>query len=284
MTDHPDHPELPEVTELVELDRLAATALRDGIRAEHPDLEHLAATSLRAGVRLRRRRRAAAVAGGAAGVALVAAFAVAAGQLGGHVSGAANPELAEQPKAPAAPAAPSLREGQVLDLGNGVTGTVTRDKAGLYVAASSTRPGPGTGFIVVPHGSPAQLADYWNGDTRVLEDWPGLTLAFAMPDARALGMLGMVAEPPVVVPAGWTCEWYLVDDKASCTAKGGGVASLVIRKASERAAWVGSADKGAGPGLYTTEAHHGIFISVQGGQGTTDAQVQQLGTALTWAD
>ncbi|GAA3684370.1 hypothetical protein GCM10022237_48670 [Nocardioides ginsengisoli] len=276
----PDRPHLredPAMTDPDELDQLATTALRDRLRTEHPDLEHLAATSLRAGVRLRRRRRVAAVAGGAAGVAVVAALAVAAGQLGGHVTGGANPQLAEQPKTPAAPATPSLHEGQVLDLGNGLSGTITKDKTGLYVAASSTRPGPGTGFIVVPHGSPAQLEAYWSGDTAVLTEWPGLTLAFAMPDARALGMLGMVEKPPVTVPAGWTCEWYLVDDKASCTAQDGGVASLVIRKAAGRAGWIGSPDKGGIPGVYTTEAHHGIFISVQGGQGTTDAEVQQLG-------
>jgi hypothetical protein len=88
----------------------------------------------------------------------------------------------------------------------------------------------------------------------------------------------------VTVGAGWTCEWFLVDDKASCTAGDGGVASLVIRDAADRAAWLGSTDKGADPSVFTTEAHDGIFLSVQGGEGTTDAEVRELGKSLTWVE
>lgn len=89
---------------------------------------------------------------------------------------------------------------------------------------------------------------------------------------------------PVIPPAEWTCEWFLIDDKAGCESADGGVASLVIRPAREHDPWLSSPDKGNDPGVYVSEVHDGIFITVQGGAGTTNAEIQALGEGLVWAE
>lgn len=260
-------------------DPFLGPALRDRVRGEQPDLEHLATASLRAGTRLRRRRRIGVTAGAAAGVAVIA---LATSQMGSGTT-ANDPDVAGSPSA--SPAAPTLHVGQVLDLEYGLTGTVGTDKAGLYELGASTLPGAGTGFVLVVDGLTSDIQDWWSeGFGTLTQDWPGITVAVSMAKADELGMLGKVDEAPVAVGAGWTCEWYLVDDKAGCESADGGVASLVIRDAADRAAWLGSTDKGDDPGVFTTEAHGDIFISVQGGQGTTNAEIQELGESLTWVD
>lgn len=258
-------------------------ALRDRVRSEQPDLEHLATASLRAGTRLRRRRRIGVTAGAVAGVALIA---LATSQMGSGTT-ADDPDYADTPSAPSEP---TLRAGQVIDLGNGVTGTVRTDKAGLYELGSSTPAGPGSDFVLVVDGPKDAVNTFWSdGFTTksggfLSEEWPGITVAVTMAKADELGMLGKVDKIPVIVPSNWTCEWFLIDDKASCESADGGVASLVIRDAADRAAWLGSSDKGDDPSVYTTEAHGGIFISVQGGRGTTNSEIHVLGESLTWVD
>ncbi|TNM39540.1 hypothetical protein FHP29_11680 [Nocardioides albidus] len=268
------------MTDLDFLDPLVGPALRERLSDERPDLEHLAASSLASGRALRRRRLA--VSGAVLGVATATAVAVAAGLLSGGGTAARDRSVATAPTT--APAA-ALRVGQVLDLGNGLTATIRTDTTGLYELGSSTLPGAGTGFVALVSGPTDQIETWWSGGFGTLtEDWPGITVAVSMADADALGMLGKVDQAPVTAPAGWTCEWFLVDDKASCTSTDGGVAGLVIRDAAERDAWLSSADKGADPGVYTTEARDGIFISVQGGQGTTSAEIKALGEGLVWVD
>lgn len=262
------------------LEPLVGPALRERLRDERPDLEHLAASSLSAGRRISRRRRLA-VSGAVAGVAAVAAVSVAAAALGG--AGTARDGSVATPPTTGAPA--GLRVGQVLDLGDGLSGTVGKEEDAVHVLGSSSVPGAGTGFAVFVAGPVARIEAWWSsGFGTLTEDWPGIVVAVSQADADALGMLGMVDEPPVTVPSGWTCEWFLTDDKAACTSADGGVAGLVIRDAADREAWLSSPDKGAGPGVHTTEAHDGIFISVQGGQGTTDAEIQELGAGLAWVD
>ncbi|KRB74077.1 hypothetical protein ASE01_18995 [Nocardioides sp. Root190] len=261
-------------------DTLLGPALRERMRSEQPDLEHLATASLRAGVRLRRRRTASMVLGSAAAVAGIG--------VGGTLlaGGGTAPSAVEEPGlAATSPAAPSLAVGQVLDLGNGLTGTIAADDTGAFVMGESSLPGAGTGFVAVVTGPLVPLQDWLSGGWGSLStDWPGITVAVSMADAGALGMLGSVDEAPVTVGAGWTCEWFLVDDKASCTADDGGGASLVIRDAADRAVWLGSTDKGDTSAVWTSENHDGIFISVQGGDGTTNAEVRQLGHSLAWVD
>ncbi|GAA3542578.1 hypothetical protein [Nocardioides daeguensis] len=268
------------MTDLDHLAPLVGPALRERLRDERPDLEHLAATSLASGQQLRRRRRV--MSGTVAGVAAVAAVSVAAGLVTGDGTAARDRSVATaQTSAPAA----GLQVGQVLDLGDGLTGTVGKEEDALHVLGSSSEPGSGTGFAVLVSGPVDQIESWWSaGFDSLLEDWPGIVVEVSEADAAALGMFGKVDHAPASAPAGWTCEWFLVDDKATCTADDGGVASLVIRDASERDAWLSSPDKGAGPGGYTTEAHDGIFISVQGGRGTTDAEIAALGEGLAWVD
>jgi hypothetical protein len=269
------------VTDLDHLDPLVGPALRERLRDERPDLEHLAATSLASGQRLRRRRRLA-VSGAVAGVAAVAAVSVVAGVMTGDGTAARDRSVATNPTS--APAA-GLQVGQVLDLGDGLTATIRTDRTGLYELGSSTVPGAGTGFVALVSGPTDRIDTWWSdGFGTLTEDWPGITVAVSMADADALGMLGKVDQAPVTAPAGWTCEWFLADDKAACTATDGGVASLVIRDAAERDAWLSSSDKGADPSVFTTEAHDGIFISVQGGKGTTNAEIKALGEGLVWVD
>lgn len=257
-------------------------ALRDRMKAELPDLEHLATASLAAGTRIRRRRRIGAIAGAVAGVAVIA---LASSQLGGTDRTAEDPGYADSPSAN-----PGLKAGQVLEVGYGLTGTIRTDKTGLYELGSSTLPGSGTGFVLVVDGPTGDINDWWGaGFTSrtggfLTDEFPGLTVAVSTATADELGMLGKVDEAPVEVGAGWTCEWYLADDKASCESADGGVASLVIRDAADRAAWVGDTDKGDTDSVYTTEAHGDVFISVQAGQGTTNAEIQELGESLTWVD
>lgn len=258
--------------------RLGA-ALRDRMKAELPDLEHLSTTSLAAGTRMRRRRRIGATAGAVAGVAVIA---LASSQLGGTGRTAEDPGYAGSPSVSSNP---GLEVGQVIDVGHGLTGTVAKDSEGLYELGSSTLAGPGTGFVLVIDGPTADIDAWWGAafDTLV-EDWPGITVAVSMATADELGMLGKVDKAPVEVGAGWTCEWYLVDDKAACESADGGVAGLEIRDAADRDRWLADEDKGDTDSVYTTEAHGDIFISVQGGQGTTSAEIQELGESLTWVD
>jgi hypothetical protein len=96
---------------------------------------------------------------------------------------------------------------------------------------------------------------------------------------------GLFDHAPVTVTApGWTCEWYQVDDKADCRGPGGKHADLVVRPATDYPAWIADADKGAGDGVATTRPHGPFFISVQGGEGTTDADLERLGKSLRWVD
>ena len=76
---------------------------------------------------------------------------------------------------------------------------------------------------------------------------------------------------------------FLTDNKASCESTNGARAGLVIRDAVDRDAWVSDPDKGADPSVYTTEAHKGIFITVQAGEGSTAADIQELGASLVWS-
>jgi hypothetical protein len=83
--------------------------------------------------------------------------------------------------------------------------------------------------------------------------------------------------PAEVTAKGWTCEWFLSDDNAACTSTAGGTVRLVIRNADDHDEWI---TYGKGAGSYITEAHGGIFITVQGGW--TAAETQAIGKSLRW--
>ncbi len=255
---------------------LLSSQLHADLQDAVPDLDRLAAGAIASGRRRRHVRR--------AGIALVGLGAVAGiSALGVVVAGGddAPTEVRDNGWAASSSEAPALQVGQTLDLGNGLTGTVADDKTGFYELGASTLDGAGTGFVVVISGSP----DWWGAAfDRLTSDYPGVTVVVSVADAEAVGLIGTLDEAPVTAPDGWTCEWFLEDDKASCEAADGGFASLVIRDAAGRAAWVGDPDKGDDPAVFTTGAHDGIFISVQGGRGVTNAEIQELGEGLEWVD
>ncbi|MBM9458846.1 hypothetical protein JK386_02950 [Nocardioides sp. zg-536] len=266
------------------------TALSERLQTEHPDLPRLSVHAVARGTRLRRRRQAALVLGGAAAVGLIGGASALLGATGpaveeDPVSFAAAPTTA--PAEPGASTAPGpltagpLTAGQVLDLGNGLQGTVIPAGEAEHLLGMNTDAGRGAGWALMVAGPLDVLEQWWAGGFGTLtSDLPGITIAVSATDAEALGLLGQLDEAPVTVGAGWTCEWHLPDDKASCTAADGGVAALVVRDAADRDEWLAQKD----PATYTTEVHDGIFISVQGGLGTTDAELTELGESLTWVD
>ena len=264
---------------------LLSTQLHASLHDVVPDLDHLADGAIALGRRRRRVRRAGfAVAGltAVAGISIIGAQIVA-GDSGPTV--VKDAAWAAQNGSRELPDSAELQVGQVLDLDNGVTGTVTDEAAGLYVLGKSTQHGSGSGFVVIASGPKHAIDAWWTqGFGTLTSDYPGITLAVTMAEADALGALGMLDDAPATIPEGWTCVWTLQDDKADCESDDGGVAGLVIRDAAERPAWVNDPDKGDDASVYTTEAHGGIFISVQAGMGTTDVEVKDLGERLEWVD
>lgn len=261
-----------------------STALRARVADEHPDFARLTADAISAGSRIRRRRRITVTLGAAATVGAFAAGGLGLAQL------LATPTALDQgplgaagaPSGSASPSSGPLTSGQSLDLGDGVTGlVVTNDEAKTMAITTQTLSdgtGTGTGFTLVLSGPADAVEKEWS-DGQLLEDYPGIRIA-----TEGLPR-GLVDKAPVEPPAGWDCEWFLVDDKASCTADDGGVASLVIRPAEDYEAWSNSPDKGGpGSGAYLTDVHGDIFISVQSGQGTTDAELEELARSLRWSD
>lgn len=251
------------------------TALRERVADEHPDYARLSAGAISAGSRIRRRRHITVTIGAAAAVA-----AFTAGGLG--LAEFLTPAQEVTPIASGGPstAAPArLEVGQVIEFDNGATGLVVPESRAetveLTILAKSSLSGSGTGFIILLQGAAEVIEPLWS-DGALLERYPGVTLAI---EGQPPGLL----TTPVKAPAGWECEWYLADSKASCTAQDGGTAGLVVRAAADYQEWSTDPDKaGPGSGVYLTEVHDDMFISVQGGQGTTDAELEALARSLTW--
>lgn len=244
------------------------TALRERVADEHPDYARLSAGAISAGTRIRRRRRVAVTVAAAAAVGAFAAGGLVLSQVLTPVAQEETPIASGGPST----AAPALTVGQVIEFDNGATGRVVpaskAETVEITVLATSHRSGTGTGFIILLQGAPELIEPVWS-EGALLEKYPGVTL----------GVEGQPPGPltaPVEAPAGWECEWYLADEKASCTAEDGGVAGLVIRPEEDYAEW------SAMPDAHLTEVHGGIFVSVQGGRGTTDAELADLARSLTW--
>lgn len=73
---------------------------------------------------------------------------------------------------------------------------------------------------------------------------------------------------------------HVVDDKQSLSGPGGAVADIVWRPASDYARWI-SGEK-SDPSVWTSAVHDGVFVTIQGGLNTTNADIQALGASLTW--
>ena len=259
------------------------TALHERVADQHPDYARISAGAISAGSRIRRRRRITVTVGAAAAVGAFAAGGLGLSQLLTTTAVDQTPlGAAGAPSASASPSTAPLASGQSLDLGNGVTGqVVTNDEAktmDITIQAVSGLGGAGTGFTIVLSGPAGAVEQKWSNDT-LLEDYPGVRIATE--GTRK----GLVDKVPVKQPPGWTCEWSLIDDKASCTSEDGGVAGLVIRPAEDYPDWSKSPDKaGPGSGSYITPVHGDIFISVQSGEGDTDAELEALASSLRWTD
>lgn len=257
------------------------TALHERVADQHPDYARISAGAISAGSRIRRRRRITGAVGAAAAVGAFTAGGLGLSQL--LTTTAVDQAPLGAAGAPSASAStPPLASGQRLDVGDGVTGqVVTNDKAktmDITVQAVSGLRGAGTGFTIVLSGPAGAVEQKWSNET-LLEDYPGVRIATE--GARK----GLVDKVPVKQPPGWTCEWSLIDDKASCTSEDGGMAGLVIRSAEDYQVWSTSPDKaGPGSGSYITPVHGDIFISVQSGEGTTDAELEALASSLRWTD
>lgn len=251
------------------------TALRDRVADVHPDLDQLVAVSTRAGTRIRRRRAIGVSLGAAAGVAVIAVGAV---QLAGgtdprpadgSIGIAAEPTATPTPSAPALPAV-----GSRLVLPSGATATVLDPPS--VSADEDARP-----VLALTAKTPATEADRaWVAST-----YAPARIVWTVPAGSEAPAAGLVDHVPaeITVP-GWTCEWYLVDDKAACSQTGGGVLGLAVRSAVDHDSWIADHDKGAGAGVYTTDVHGDIFITVHSGQGTTDAELAEVGRTLHWLD
>jgi hypothetical protein len=197
------------------------------------------------------------------------------------------------------PAPTSLQAGQVFHLGHRVTGTVvscTRGKrdpiggnpscvlpAGAYQEAGhSDIRGAGTGFAIVLTGPSDAVEEFWSKGLQspLLDGYHGLT--YVLPADSPLVKPVYQGQAVAIHLAGWKQIGTVADDKQSIAGPGGAVADIVWRPASEHAAWVTDSDKGANASTRTSPVHHGVFVTIQGGQGTSSADVQALGASLTW--
>lgn len=260
------------------------TALRERVADEHPDYAGLTAGAVSGGLRIRRRRRAIAVVGSVAAVGAFAAGGLGLTQLLASPLAVDSPlGAAGAPSASSSASPAALVSGRKVDLGDGLTGLVVTDAEAedmeITIQSRTELTGTGTGFTMIVTGPEPAVQDYWAAGFPISRDYVGLRMAT---EGRPHGL---VDEVPVTVPAGWECEWYLVDDKADCTSEDGGVAGLVIRPAKDYDQWSTSPDKGGpGSGTYLTEVHGDIFISAQSGRGTTDAELEALAGSLRWVD
>lgn len=263
---------------------MTTTALKEALHAEvdtaEPDLDRLVAGATRQGTRIRNVRRGGIALGAVAVVGVVGAVAVGSSLLHGAQTPseapgftATSPSDATSPAVPLRVPAPedgrTLSPGQKSTISQRVDQVIQREVPGAAYSIDLETASIRFGQAITDRQHRALGA--------VLPGWHIVRSGGAAPAT------GLVDEVPVTVAAaGWSCEWYLVDDKAACTESDGGVAGLVIRPASEHDAWTSSPDKGAGPGVHVSEIHGDIFITVQGGQGTTNAEIQELGASLRW--
>lgn len=277
-----------------------STLMRSRVDTEHLDLTDLASRSILRGRRIRRVRYAGA---GFATAAVVAGVAVGAAALPGGNSAATELQPAASgpagitPNSAGAADAP-LHAGQLLRLAHGVTATVVACTAAKVdpvggnpgcvlppaytVEGSSTITGSGTGFAVVLTGSAHAVSSFWsNGFQSPLLD-PHKGLTYALPADSPLVRAVYQGQAVSIHLAGWRQVGEVADDKQSLEGPNGAVADIVWRPASDHDAWVTDSDKGKNAATWTSPVHHGIFVTIQGGQGTTDAQVQALGASLRW--
>ncbi|GAB4004541.1 hypothetical protein [Nocardioides ultimimeridianus] len=247
------------------------TALREYADDIHPDLDALARTSRAAGGRIRARRRMGGSLAAAAAVAGIVGVATVGSQLG-HSNAATNPGFAGQPTTAGSAAGhpKGCAQGpKVLD----------RYQSSLRSTTPRFHTTSGRGPVV----SGLDLQGLTGRIRQAPSGAKDCTLA-------PLKTLGSGDAPPAIYHgqdvaihlAGWKQVGTVADDKQSLEGPGGAVADIVWRPAADHDAWASSTDKGNAAGVWTSEVHDGVFVSIQAGSGTSDADVQALGASLTW--
>lgn len=262
---------------------MTETALQEALHAQvdtvEPDLDRLVAGSTRQGTRIRNVRRGGIALGAVAAVGVIGAVGYGSSLLGGTPTPTEEPGfVAASPSGTTSvpPKVPAPEDGTTLS--SKQKGTIS-----ARVDRVIRQEAPGVAYSIDPASAVIEF-----GQTIPARQYRAL--GDALPGWRivrfsggAVGATGLVDEVPVTVTATeWSCSWYLEDDKAACTDADGGVAGLVIRPASEHDEWTSSPDKGAVPGVHVSEVHGDVFITVQGGQGTTNAEIRELGESLRW--
>lgn len=270
------------------------TLMHASVDDVRPDVDRLLAVSVRVGTRMRRRRmlRYASAGVGVAAVASVGAVALWAG--GSTTAIRVGP--AATPRATDGSSTSALQAGQRLRLGHGVVGTVvpcpprSPDHVGgapscvlpsdYRELGASTNPGAGTGFAVVLTGQSKAVESFWTRgfQSPVLEGYDGLT--YAVPAHSPLIRSVYQGQAVTIHLDGWKQVGGVADDKQSVSGPDGAVAALVWRPASDYATWI-SGEK-SDPSVWTSPVHDGVFVTIQGGLNTTNADIQALGASLTW--
>jgi hypothetical protein len=281
------------------------TLMHAAVDDVHPDVDRLFAVSVREGTRIRRRR---ALGYAGAGLAVAAIASVGAATLG-LPGGTTATDVASGSSASTGPAptptptpttdstvAPALKAGQTLALGDRVVGTVVSCAAGepdrvsgnpacilparYQEIGSSTVPGAGTGFAVVLTGPDNAVDAFWSHgfQSPLLVGYDGLS--YALRADSPLIAAAYDGQDVTIHVAGWKQVGQVADDKQSLTGPGGKVGDIVWRPASDYDAWM--AGEKNDPATWTSPVHDGVFVTIQGGLHTTDADVQALGASLTW--
>jgi hypothetical protein len=123
------------------------------------------------------------------------------------------------------------------------------------------------------------------GSARTTGSEPGLAsepTPTPTPTASASAIPELTGAPVIVLAPGWECS-EPADEKFAC-AKGEALVSVNWRPAAEREAYLdpGTADVLAGVHTFVSKAHGRFFATVAPTPGTTQAQVDEVGLALTW--
>lgn len=270
--------------------------MRRSVGDAGPDLDRLVGGALRDGTRIRRRRR---MAGAGAGLAVAAVTAVAVGVLGsGSGTRAVDPASGTASDAASPSPTPQRQgyyEGRTYDFGGGITGTVVRCGEGpidpdlgrptcalpseYTIEQSNTLEGSGEGWAVVLTGPADAINDFWGAgfdDPRLQSG--GLAIAIRA-DSPLIAPVNQGQRVSIDVP-GWTLSPEIVDDKQELSGPDGAVADIVWRRASDYAGWTAGDDKA--DGAFVSDVHDGVFVTIQGGQGTTRADLDALGASLRW--
>lgn len=269
------------------------TLMHAAVDDARPDLSALLDGAVRDGRRLRR-RRSIGYAGACLAVATIATCGAVA--LGGHDDRSTSELPAAAGSGTTSASAttseqePALKAGDVLRLGHGgltgavvpcpATGAECEPAHGHWLGASSLQ-GAGSGLAIVLSGPAAAVEQFWSdGFGNLTSRYPGITIAAADSVWPSINPDPYAGQDVRIHLAGWTQVGSVADGKQSLEGPDGAVADIVWRAASGYADWL-SGEKND-PRTWTSTVHDGVFVTIQGGRGTTPSAIDALGASLTW--